>query len=67
MVDFVIVALKVAFVSTIIGPPAIVIGCVVVSSLFFRGSLAPLIVSPNLCLRRFKERRSESAIASMSL
>ena len=35
VVDFVIAALKVAFISAIIGPPAIVIGCIVVSSLFF--------------------------------
>jgi len=43
-------ALKVAFVSVIIKSPTIVIGCVVVSSLFFQDSLAPPISFSNLYL-----------------
>jgi len=41
---------KVAFISAIIKSPTIVIGCVVVSGLFFQDSLAPLISSFNLYL-----------------
>jgi len=35
VVDFIMAASKIAFVSAIIRPPVIVIGCIVVSSLFF--------------------------------
>jgi len=45
-----IAASKVAFISTIMRLPIIVMGCVVVSSLFFQDSLAPLISSSNLRL-----------------
>ena len=58
-----IAALRVAFMSIIIRSPVIVIGYIVVSSLFFRGSLAPPIVSSNICLRRFKGGRSKSTMA----
>ena len=44
------VVLKVAFISVIMKLPAIVIGYIVVSSLFFRDSLAPLISSSNFYL-----------------
>jgi len=60
-------ASKVAFVSAIMRSPAIVMGCVVVSGLFFRDSLAPPISSSDLRLRRFEGGQSKSAMASASL
>jgi len=57
-------ASEVAFVSAIMRSPTIVI---VVSSLFFQYFSAPLIVSSNLHLRRFKGGQSKSAMASISL
>jgi len=51
-----IAASEVAFISTIIKSPAIVIGYIIVSSPFFQDFLAPLIVSSNFYLRRFKKK-----------